>query len=628
MGVSTGSWRGGAIDRARRHRVALLILVDAVAWLVAMYLACSLRLETWRVAPMMTMGEVDGNVPLGGVLLMTALAAALHLFAASAVKLNRGRHLVGGFEESFVLGSMLLAVGVLTGVINLLVGPPYPVPRSVPFTAAVIAVLLAIWPRVLWRYLVTEPRNTAPEDATSVVIVGAGATGRELVRSMLRDDHSSWAPRAFVDDSSARRHFRHLGVPVAGRVADLVDVARSYEAGTVIIAIPSLDAAVIRTIYDQSVASGLRVKVVPSFSELVGGDISVKDVRDVKPEDLLGRRAIDTDVTAIGGFLADKRVLVTGAGGSIGSELSRQIQQYGPASLALLDRDESALHALLLSIYGRADLGAAEVVLADIRDADRIAEVFEQYQPQVVFHAAALKHVNVLQNHPAEAVKTNVWGTANVLAASAAYGVERFVNISTDKAAAPQNVLGCSKRLAEGLTAAYAAAREGTYLSVRFGNVLGTRGSVLTTFAAQIESGGPVTITHPEVTRYFMTVNEAVQLVIQAAAIGGDGEALVLDMGEPVRIMDVARRMIEHSGKDVQIALSGLKPGEKLHEVLFGDGEDDHRPRHRLVSHVTVTPVDPAQVEKLAQVRDEALPDAMMRVCTTMTGADLTGGRR
>src|SRR5699024_4310025 len=290
-----------------------------------------------------------------------------------------------------------------------------------------------------------------------------------------------------------------------------------------------------------------------------------------------------------------------------------------PSSLIMLDRDESALHSLLLSLHGTADLDLPNVVLANIRDEQRIREVFDRQRPDVVFHAAALKHVNMLEKFPGEAVKTNVTGTHNVLAAAAESGVRVFVNISTDKAADPQNVLGCTKRLAEGLTAGFANSTRGTYVSVRFGNVLGTRGSVLRTFTKQIENGGPVTVTDPNVTRFFMTVGEAVQLVLQAAAVGQDGDALVLNMGAPVRILDVAHQMIEQSGRDVNIVYTGLKPGEKLHEVLFAQDESDASSGHRLISRVGVQPVRMDELTFLTRPSENgSLVESMAFQCKMM----------
>ncbi len=276
----------------------------------------------------------------------------------------------------------------------------------------------------------------------------------------------------------------------------------------------------------------------------------------------------------------------------------------------MLDRDESALHALQLALHGRALLDSDETVLADIRDACRVREVFEKARPQIVFHAAALKHLPLLERYPAEAVKSNVLGTHNVLEAAAAWGVESFVNISTDKAADPVSVLGYSKRIAERLTAYMASETGGTYLSVRFGNVLGSRGSVLTALSTQIDRGGPMTVTHPDVTRYFMTADEAVQLVLQAAVIGGSGEVLVLDMGEPVRIADIARRLAAGSPLPVDIVFTGLRPGEKLIEDLLGRDEVDQRPHHPLIRHARVTALSPDGLKCLDL---SAVPDRLRK---------------
>jgi dTDP-glucose 4,6-dehydratase len=334
---------------------------------------------------------------------------------------------------------------------------------------------------------------------------------------------------------------------------------------------------------------------------------------------MIGRQPVDTDVNSISEYITGRRVLVTGAGGSIGSELCRQLHRFGPAELAMLDRDESGLHAVELSIDGHGLLQSPALVLCDIRDPDAVRTAFELHRPDVVFHAAALKHLPLLERYPHEAYKTNVVGTLNVLAAAEAVGVAHFVNVSTDKAADPASALGHSKRLAERLTAWFARQPDDArYLSVRFGNVLGSRGSVLHAFAAQIERGGPVTVTDPEVTRYFMTIREACQLVIQAGALGRPGEALVLDMGKPVKVLDVARRMISLSGKPAEIVFTGLRPGEKMHEVRMSEGESDDRPLHPLISHVTVPPVAPADIDdqpwaraalagrRLAAVRNQA----------------------
>ena len=314
-------------------------------------------------------------------------------------------------------------------------------------------------------------------------------------------------------------------------------------------------------------------------------------------EDLIGRNPIDTQVETVAEYMTGKRVLVTGAGGSIGSELSRQIAQYNPAELILLDHDETGLQTAELLIFGHGLLQTRETVLADIRDQDALKTIFSERRPEVVFHAAALKHLPVLERYPEEAWQTNVLGTLNVLTAAMAVDVQIFVNVSTDKAANPTSVLGFSKRLGEQLTA-WAAQQSGRrYLSVRFGNVLGSRGSLIPLVASMIQSGGPVTVTHADATRFFMTIPEASHLVIQAGGIGSPGQVLVLDMGEPVRILDIVERMIARSGRDVGITFTGLRDGEKLHEELIGENETDERPVHPKISHAIVPILDPKDLE-------------------------------
>jgi FlaA1/EpsC-like NDP-sugar epimerase len=371
-----------------------------------------------------------------------------------------------------------------------------------------------------------------------------------------------------------------------GTRADIARVAKQRDADAVLIAIPSAPREVIRELVDIVEEAGLRPLVLPRVSELYGG-LDAGDIRDVTEGDLLGRQTVSTDVGSIAKYVTGKRVLVTGAGGSIGSELARQLARYGPEDIVLLDRDESALHAVSLSITGRALMSEENTVLCDIRDACAVHDVFRYHRPEVVFHAAALKHVPMLQRFPAEAMKTNVQGTMNVLEAAATVGTERFVNISTDKAADPVNVLGTSKRVAERLTASMAADTGRAFVSVRFGNVLGSRGSMLETFRAQIDRGGPLTVTDKDATRYFMMVEEAVALSIQAGAIGRPGEVLVLDMGKPVRIDDVARMMVARAPRPIRVEYTGLRPGEKVHEVLFGADEVDARPFHPAISHVS-----------------------------------------
>ncbi|MGL4197153.1 MAG: UDP-N-acetylglucosamine 4,6-dehydratase family protein, partial [Allorhizobium sp.] len=336
------------------------------------------------------------------------------------------------------------------------------------------------------------------------------------------------------------------------------------------------------------------------LAEVLAGRSGLADLRKLTISDIIGRHPVDTQVASIAGYLSGKRVAVTGAGGSIGSELCRQIAGFSPSEIIMLDRDETALQDVQLSIVGHGLLDTNDVVLVDIRDETSLTEIFEARRPEVVFHAAALKHLPLLEQYPEEAWKTNVLGTLNVLHAAMRVGVDTFINISTDKAANPTSILGRSKRFAEGLTAWAAQETGRPYVSVRFGNVLGSRGSMVPLFTAMIEAGGPLTVTHPDVTRYFMTIPEACQLVVQAGAIGAPGEVLILDMGEPVKILDVAQRMIEMSGRKVDIVFTGLRQGEKLHEDLVSDGEVDLRRQHPKIAHNAVPPVHPAQLDVTA----------------------------
>ncbi|GAA4947237.1 polysaccharide biosynthesis protein [Actinoplanes utahensis] len=545
---------------------------------------------------------------MAGTAVTVLLAVALQGAIGHAVHLYRGRYPYASLEEvrALAVTVALTATAVLAAAAAL---PRHPVPLGAPIEGGAFALMLMLAAR--YAHTLRHRRRQRPDErvAAPVVLFGAGRTTDLLLRSMLNDPGGRYLPVGLIDDDPRKRRLRRSGVPVLGARADIPAVLARTGATMVVFAVANAEADLLRDVRDRTVAAGATFKVVPSVTELMDHPVEVDDIRDVSVADLLGRHQIETDLDAIAGYLAGKRVLVTGAGGSIGSELCRQIHRFHPAELMMLDRDESALQATQLSIDARSGIDDPSVILADLRDAAHLRHIFRTRRPEVVFHAAALKHLALLQRFPGEAVKTNVLGTLNVLEAAA--GVERFVNISTDKAADPSSVLGYSKRVTERLTAWTAGRNPGTFLSVRFGNVLGSRGSVFTTFTAQIADGGPVTVTHPDVTRYFMTVQEAVHLVIQAAAIGRDGEALVLEMGEPVRIAEVARQMVALRPAPVEIRYTGLRPGEKLAEVLFGAGEVDRRPFHPLISHVAVPPLSAAD---LAGVDPDAGPDEVIAV--------------
>ncbi|MEU4692652.1 polysaccharide biosynthesis protein [Actinoplanes sp. NPDC023714] len=569
----------------RSHRRLLPAAVDAAAWVAGLFAAVLMRYGA----------DLDRR-RLAGFLLASALAVVLQLAFGHARHLYRGRYPYASFEEVRAVAVTAAGTAAVLLVLDVLFSRR-PVPAPAPFVGGAVALVLMLAVRYAQRARRQRRRRPDQRTAIPVLLFGAGEAGALLLRSMLHDPNSRYLPIGLLDDDPDKRRLHILGVPVLGGRDDIPAVLARTGAGTLVFAVANAEAELVRAVRDRAVEAGAVFKVVPSTSELMDHQVGVGDIRDVQVTDLLGRHQIETDLHAIAGYLTGKRVLVTGAGGSIGSELCRQISRFHPAELMMLDRDESALQAVQLSINPLAKLDDPAVILADLRDGERIREIFRRRRPEVVFHAAALKHLALLQNYPAEALKTNVLGTLNVL--DAAGEVERFVNISTDKAADPTSVLGYSKRITERLTAWTASRRPGMFLSVRFGNVLGSRGSVFTTFSAQIADGGPVTVTHPDVTRYFMTTQEAVHLVIQAAAIGRDGEALVLEMGEPVRIAEVARQMVQLAHRPVEIRYTGLRPGEKLDETLFGADEHDQRPFHPLISHVAVPPLEAAQLFRI-----------------------------
>ena len=518
------------------------------------------------------------------------------------VGIYRRRWRYGSFDE---IAGLLITTTISTALLLLFRffdSSLNPYPRSVIVIGGFAGVFLMAANRYVWRLSREQLRRPTELTATKILVYGAGEGGIQIVNTLLRNPSSPYLPVGFLDDNPTTHRLSISGVPVIGGRESLAEARGKTGATTLLIAIPSADSSLISDISTRAQKLGMDVKIVPPVQNLNERPLNPSDIRDLTDEDLLGRRKIHTDLQQISDYIVNRRVLVTGAGGSIGSELCRQLARFNPAELIMLDRDESALHEVQLSIHGRALLDTPQTVLADLRDAPTIQRIFETRRPEVVFHAAALKHLPLLERYPLEAYQTNVLGTSTLLSAAKSVGVQVFVNISTDKAANPISILGYSKRIAERVTAHFGVnSTAGKYISVRFGNVLGSRGSVLMSFRDQIEKGGPVTVTHRGVTRYFMTISEAVQLVIQAGAIGSNGEVLVLDMGEPVSIYDVATQLVRNSQKSVAIEIVGLRSGEKVHEELFGDGEIDTRPQHPLISHVPVSPIDAQVLEVMPQ---------------------------
>ncbi|WP_051004767.1 nucleoside-diphosphate sugar epimerase/dehydratase [Blastococcus saxobsidens] len=467
------------------------------------------------------------------------------------------------------------------------------VPRFVPLTVALVSGLVATMFVGLARFqtrLVSFRRRSEQAEADTgmrVLVIGAGRTGAELIRQMQTHGHTGLLPVAVLDND-ARTWGRLLsGVRVLGGLSELPRLLAELDVHQIVLADPETPTAVVERIAGLADDSGVVLRVLPGGDELVRSGLRLQDVRDLRIDDLLGREPVGTDLVRIASMLQGRRVLVTGAGGSIGSEICRQVARCAPERLVLLDHDETHLHDALATLPP-----TAVPELVDIRDAERLNRAFARHRPDVVFHAAAHKHVPMLETAPSEAVMTNVVGTGNVVAAAAAVDVPSLVLISTDKAVRPSSVMGASKSVAEDLVLTSARNSGRAWCGVRFGNVLGSRGSVIPTFSRQIQAGGPVTVTDARMTRYFMTIPEAVQLVLQAAAMSRGGELFMLEMGQPVSIIDLAHRMIRLSGRrpgtDVEIRISGTRPGEKLHEEL-SIPEEGARP----TEHPSVLRLDP-----------------------------------
>ncbi|MDM9385238.1 nucleoside-diphosphate sugar epimerase/dehydratase [Chlorogloeopsis sp. ULAP01] len=441
----------------------------------------------------------------------------------------------------------------------------------------------------------TNKKRAVFNPSQRVLIVGAGNAGVTLLQEMQTNPQQGFYPVAFVDDDPQKLYAHIRGVPVVGDRHKIPDIVKSLQIHKVIIAMPTVAGKVIREIVDICKATGIQTSTLPGIHEILNGRVRVDSIRDVRIEDLLRREPIQTDIGRVAEFLAGKRVLITGAGGSIGSELCRQIYKCHPAQMMLMGHGENSVfniqQELEQLVQALKENGKAEqytpslhIFIGDIRYRDRLKHAFERFQPDVIFHAAAHKHVPLMELNSPEAITNNVLGTKNLVDLALQYKVQHFVMISTDKAVNPTNVMGASKRVAEMLVLQAAKKSGLSYVAVRFGNVLGSRGSVVPTFTRQILAGGPVTVTHPEIRRYFMTIPEAVQLVLQAAVIGHGGEVLMLNMGQPVKIVDLAKELIRLCGyevnKDIEIVFTGLRPGEKLFEELFIEGEEYEPTEH------------------------------------------------
>ena len=562
----------------------------------------------------------DGIIPLGIPLAPLLLVLVPYKVVISFL-LGLHNQSWRGFTFRDLSSLLILAVLIaLPGTFLLLLLPPsVDIPRSMAVIDAGVTLLLMGGARAFARYHHEQSiaRLIGPDFRKRVLVIGAGEAGALVVRELHKHPETGMRPVAFLDDDPRKLGQRVSGVTVMGTVDDAADVIVTQGVDEVLIAMPSKDGQTVRRVIEQvrQAKPNLVYKIVPGMYEVLSGRVDVKRIREVDIDDLLGREPVTLDSEAILGYLSGKRIMITGAGGSIGSELVRQICRFNPSELILFGHGENSIYSLEREL----DRDHPEIqyhgVIGAIQNGARLDYVFTRYRPDVVFHAAAHKHVPLMEENPEEAVFNNVIGSRNLITLALKHGVTHFVNISTDKAVNPTSVMGASKRMVEFLVqdAARGASPGQTFVSVRFGNVLGSRGSVIPIFKSQIAAGGPVTITHPEMVRYFMTIPEASQLVLQASGYGRNGEVYILDMGEPVRIVDLARDLIRLSGfepdVDIPIHFTGIRPGERLVEELMTEEERSSQTAHEKIFVARTEAVDSAALASTI----EALQSAAMR---------------
>jgi len=558
-GARLATWASHAKSRV------LFMVLDAIAVVVA-----------YGVAEILYFRDHPPALYWRHFLAFACLAVVVHLTANSLLGLYGRIWRHAGIEEARqVLLAAMVALAVLLGLRVLWQALKV---EFVPIAVVILGCMFLTMAMGALRFhsrLFAWQRGARGSGQLRVGVIGSRDAGASAIREMLRSPGAGLTPVAVFDDDGRGHGLSLLGVPVVGGIEDIPDAVDRYTIQQVFLAIPNPDPRLVERALRACDGAGISMKVLPSVKDIVAGKpqtVTLRRAREPQIEDLLGRAPVDTDLGAVGAALNGTRVLITGAGGSIGSEIARQVASFKPAQLMLLDHDETHLHDVAVALPGVTDQ-----LLVDVADRGAVMDAFLRYRPEVVFHAAAHKHVPVLEEHPVEAARVNVLGTENVVDAAVAAGVERFVLISSDKAVRPSSVMGASKQMAEQVLLARFPAGS-AYCAVRFGNVLGSRGSVIPTFSRQIASGGPVTVTDPRMTRFFMSVQEAVQLVLQASVLSNGGEIFMLEMGHPVRILDLAERMIRLSGyelgTDIEISIVGRRPGEKLHEELFDPEEE------------------------------------------------------
>ncbi|MBT2728953.1 polysaccharide biosynthesis protein [Bacillus sp. ISL-75] len=542
-------------------RLVSLLVVDSLIVFTSVYI-CSFLLFSGCVVPTMPLALVS-----------TTLLLSHHIFAYK-YKLYKSAWEYASVDEMVTVLKAVTFSVITAAIIQYIIGQQ--VYFRILTTTWMMHLFLIGGSRFSWRIYKGKHLEGNNKVKKRTLIIGAGSAGMFVARQ-LKQSNGELIPVAFIDDDKQKQHLEIIGIPVHGGLNKLDDAVKDLKIENIVIAIPSLNKKELHDIYVECTKTKINTQMMPMFEDLVTGKVSVNEIRNVEPGDLLGREAVELDTQSIEKYITNSVVLVTGAGGSIGSEICRQVSQFSPSKLILLGHGENSIYTIEMELKSSLS-NKIEIVteIADITDRDKIFAIMNEYRPRVVFHAAAHKHVPLMERNPEEAIKNNVIGTKNVAEAAGENGVETFVMISTDKAVNPTSVMGATKRIAEMIVQELDRKSNTRFVAVRFGNVLGSRGSVIPLFKDQISKGGPVTVTDPQMTRYFMTIPEASRLVLQAGALAQGGEIFVLDMGEPVKIVDLAKNLIRLSGyseDEIEISYSGIRPGEKLFEEILNKNE-------------------------------------------------------
>ncbi len=555
----------GMAPMGYKQRICLLILLDSLIVSTAIFIA------SWIVYPTHSFGELD-------IMAITAIALFLfhHLFAF-VYKLYHKVWAYASIGELMAIVKAITFTIVATGIVQFLAND-FTIYRRALIVTWLLHIILIGGSRFVWRVY----RDHYMQDKTNrkrTLIVGAGAAGAMIARQLKNEQqHTDLLPVAFADDDMAKHKMQLYDLPVAGNTNEIPELVKNLEIDHIVIAIPSLTNGALSELVAICNSTNVKVQMVPKIEDIVSGKISVSSLKNVDVEDVLGRDPVELDINSISEYVTGNTVMVTGAGGSIGSEICRQLMRFTPSKILLVGHGEFSIYSIDMELRQKYQQEEIEIIpiIADVQDRQRIFEVVQEHNPRIIYHAAAHKHVPLMEHNPHEAVKNNIIGTKNVAESADAFGTHTFVLVSTDKAVNPTNVMGATKRIAEMVVQDLAARSKTKFVAVRFGNVLGSRGSVIPLFKKQIEKGGPVTVTHPDMTRYFMTIPEASRLVVQAGTLAKGGEIFVLDMGEPVKIVDLARNLIKLSGytdSEIPIEFTGIRPGEKMYEELLGEKE-------------------------------------------------------